>query len=1023
MSDFDTEPRYFFAGLKQLVESRAESFVGREELVTSLLSLARTEGSGGVRVITGPVGSGKTSLLCRLTSLLEDVQPIYHIVSRDSGRDKPRLILQSLVEQITRKYDFPLPVHDDLDVLARDFDNLLVEIDRRGKTEIIIIDGLDEIDIEPLQRVVSLLPSAPPRSTRIFLSARSGTIEDEVIRVLNARQIPVEPLNLSETVRYAAKRHSDLTLDKVADLHQAAEGNPLVLGFLLSGGGDDDHEPGDASSIDRMAAAIERVVDRAAEAVGADIAADVLGVIHVASGEIDRRDLGEILEKVSTHDLRRALGVIDQLLEPHSPRLTYFHKAVHDYLRERFKQREIARFHTLIVDWLSHENLDIGGRRSTLINHLLHRGDLDAAIEQISKETHLDALRVGLGDGRAFQEWFDDWELALAFADQNSRAEGVLARSLVDTVGRYFQYFHDNGLLIRISKPGPDRVLSSLAETTIDDADRALILFILGAIQYHCGDMVAADRYFWDAEQVIDERANDAPVKFRVYQFRGLAAQYSGRFEEALHHYDRSRAEAARSGHPLYHVFSHSCAGNTLTMQARPEDALVEQSRALELLRDPAVDVRSDPDLLSDEHYNTNVASALTRLAESNLALNKLAAAGGFLEEARELYTAIGTRDRYYLYFIQVLAEFELVGAPTGTEVPVDDIRASVSNSFILCRTPSQRARSLRILATCDYLDESYDDAWKLASQGLNLVPGTTAPVERMRLLLVLAQIAGALKKAEEESNFVDAARALAVELDISPTDFDKARDSRVSIPVQRDHPDLAEPEDPHPVHNRLPLVIFDCDGVLVDSEPIAIAHAMSVLSELGWKVTERDVVSRFVGRSDSYMRDAAAAHIGRPLNEWGQLYTEALLSRLKDEAVPVPGIVDALARLDYRSCVASSGSHRKIQTTLSAAGLLDQFAGRIYSSQDVSNGKPAPDLFLHVARAEGVDPTDCIVIEDSRFGALAAQAAGMACVGYVGSTHPDRFDGTGAVAITSMKDLPAAVDSIARALAASRSA
>lgn len=1027
MTSTDAPLRYFFAGLKQLIDARSADFIGREDLLASLLSLAHTEGDGGVRVITGPPGSGKTSLLCRLAKELESIRPIYHIVGRDSGRDKPRLILQSLVEQITIKYGFPLSVDDDLDVLARDFANLLVEIDRRGQNEIVIIDGLDEIDIQPLQRVVSILPAAPPNSTRIFLSARSGTVENGLVRALGARKITVDPLNLSETVRYAAKARANISFEQAADLHQAAEGNPLVLGLLLSGrDGGSSHEPLASNGLDRMAAAIERVVDRTSDLVGAEVAADVLGVVHVGSGEIDRRDLGEILAAVPAHELRRTLGAIDELLDRHATNLAFFHKSVHDYLRDRFSRREITRFHTLIVDWLSHESLEVGGRRSTLITHLLHCGQLDSALHLLADEGHLTALRRGLGDGLAFQEWFDDWELALKAAGENCPAAAVLARSLADTVGTYFQYFHDNAVLVRLAQCGADRVLDTLARSTADENDRALVLFLLGAIQYHCGDMAAADRYLQQAEVVIEQRAPRAPVKFRVHQFRGLAAQYSGRFEDALRHYERSRAESAASGHPLYHVFSHSCAGNTLTMQARPEAALAEQTRALGLLRDPAAGVRTDADLLSKEHYDTNVASALTRLAESHLALGSADLASDLLEEARDIYRSLETKDRYFLYFVQVYAEARLAKHPVNDAVDLADVQSDLWDSFVLCRTRSQRARSLRVLAGCAILEQSIGQAHDLAMQALTLVPDATAPVERMRILVVMANIAELQGDLEAAQYHRESARGLATQLGILPTDFDKARDSRVSIPPRSDaeveqlirrmgspaRQDASTPSDQAMVGSESSsLVILDCDGVLVDSEPIAIEHAVTVFRQLGWQLTGDDMAARFVGRSDSYMRDVVASQIGRAIPEWDEIYTDVLLSRLAQEAVPVRGIVEALAQVRCRACVASSGTHRKIRTTLSAVGLFERFSGRIYSSQDVANGKPAPDLFLHAARSEGFEPSQCVVVEDSRTGALAARAAGMACIGYVGfDADLTRFDGTGAVVITSMKDLPAAI-------------
>ncbi|HYI61117.1 MAG TPA: HAD-IA family hydrolase [Acidimicrobiales bacterium] len=1012
--------RYYFAGLERLIRARSDAFVGREALLRSLISLASTEGDGGVRVITGPPGSGKTSLLCRLIHELDTARPVHHIVGRDSGRDKPRLILQSLVGQIVVKYGFPLAVADDVDVLARDLSNLLVEIDRRGEREVLVVDGLDEIDIVPLQRVLSLLPAPPPPSTRVFLSVRDGTIEGEIITALDARRISLKPLDLSETVRYAKTTGSSISFERLSDLHESAEGNPLVLKLLLANSVDRDPAIGPSAGTDPMASAIKRVVDRASEQVGAAVTADVLGAIHVAAGEIDRRDLREILEEVSSHDLHRALEAVEELLDHDAVRLAFFHKSVHDYLRDHFTRREVRRFHELIVDWLSQEALDSGSRRSTLINHLLHCDQVDSAIRLLSGAGHVDALRRDLGDGPAFQEWLNDWELARDRVQLDEVGRETIARSLVATASRYFQFLHDNAVFARLGQNGAADELEWLGTSIVEPQEAALVLFLRGAIRYHNGDLEGAD-VLYEMAQIEVLRAGEASVAFRIHQFRGLAAQYSGRFADALGHYAQSRIEAERTGHPLYHVFSHSCAGNTLTMQARPDAALLEQQRALDLLRDPATGVREDPDLLSVEHFQTNVASALTRIAESHLALGDVQQASSLLAEAASIYDELPSRDRYFLYFVQVSAEVQLqIAVGEGHAVHVDDTRSMVWDAFVLCRTSAHRSRSLRILAGCDLLDGNTSGAEALARQALDMVPERTAPVERMRALLVLAD---AVASADEAQALRRDARQLGIDLGMDESELGLARDPRISIPA-----DASGPPAPHAATASSidgahagtvdGLVILDCDGVLVDSERISIAHAREVLADLGWEVSDEEIIDRFVGRSDEFMRAAVVERLGRPVPDWDVRYTRSLIERLSREVQPVAGVLAAIDELgSARMCVASSGTHQKLKATLGAVGLLPRFSGRIYSSQDVAAGKPAPDLFLHAAQVEGFEPSACVVVEDSRPGAVAASAAGMGCVVYVGGglTAESDFDGTGAVTISTMSDLPHAVGSILR--------
>ena len=205
-------------------------------------------------------------------------------------------------------------------------------------------------------------------------------------------------------------------------------------------------------------------------------------------------------------------------------------------------------------------------------------------------------------------------------------------------------------------------------------------------------------------------------------------------------------------------------------------------------------------------------------------------------------------------------------------------------------------------------------------------------------------------------------------------------------------------------------LVIFDCDGVLVDSERIAVRIDVIVLERLGWPLTEAEVIERFVGRSEEYMVGEIEAALGRPLApDWEDEFRPLYHDAFEAELVPVDGVVDALDRIGAPTCVASSSSHERLRRTLGLTGLYERFAGRIFSAADVSNGKPAPDLFLHAAATLGADPARCAVVEDSVFGLQAARAAGMTAFGYGGGvTPPERLEGPATTVFADMRDLPA---------------
>ena len=188
-------------------------------------------------------------------------------------------------------------------------------------------------------------------------------------------------------------------------------------------------------------------------------------------------------------------------------------------------------------------------------------------------------------------------------------------------------------------------------------------------------------------------------------------------------------------------------------------------------------------------------------------------------------------------------------------------------------------------------------------------------------------------------------------------------------------------------------LVVFDCDGVLVDSERLAVNIDVLAVRSLGWDITAEEVVELFVGKSEHDMRAVLEARTGRPNSpEWDAAW-QAEYRRVLDERLePVPGApeaVRAVVEAGFDTCVASSGSHEKMSRTLAKTGLWDVFAGRIFSATEVDAGKPAPDLFLHAASRMGFAPEHCIVVEDSRYGVQGARAAGMRVIGYAGGVTP----------------------------------
>lgn len=207
-------------------------------------------------------------------------------------------------------------------------------------------------------------------------------------------------------------------------------------------------------------------------------------------------------------------------------------------------------------------------------------------------------------------------------------------------------------------------------------------------------------------------------------------------------------------------------------------------------------------------------------------------------------------------------------------------------------------------------------------------------------------------------------------------------------------------------------LIIFDCDGVLVDSEVIASAVLAKYLTMAGYPYTSQQCMARFTGLSLDSCRTLIDAEAKRTLSEdfFLQVQRETF-SRFSEDLQPVADIVDVLEYIreqQWSCCVASSGSHEKMALTLKKTGLQKYFDERIFSASDVQHGKPAPDLFLHAAQSLGYLPEHCIVIEDSKPGVMAAIAAGMQVCAF-GDQHEISAD---TQIFTRMAELPAILTS-----------
>jgi len=220
----------------------------------------------------------------------------------------------------------------------------------------------------------------------------------------------------------------------------------------------------------------------------------------------------------------------------------------------------------------------------------------------------------------------------------------------------------------------------------------------------------------------------------------------------------------------------------------------------------------------------------------------------------------------------------------------------------------------------------------------------------------------------------------------------------------------------------RPELVIFDCDGVLVDTERITLRVIAEWVDSLGVRMTTELAAERYKGRDIELIRAEVESELGRAVPEFVEGYRTRMFAAFEAGGVPqIPGALHAIDAIDAAGvdwCVASNGPQIKMSAALGGAGLLDRVGGldraagsRVFSAYDIGKWKPEPDLFLFAAEQRGFEPSACVVVEDSTSGVEAARRAGMPCVAYADITPAGKLEAAGAtVVVRSMGDVPAAI-------------
>lgn len=214
------------------------------------------------------------------------------------------------------------------------------------------------------------------------------------------------------------------------------------------------------------------------------------------------------------------------------------------------------------------------------------------------------------------------------------------------------------------------------------------------------------------------------------------------------------------------------------------------------------------------------------------------------------------------------------------------------------------------------------------------------------------------------------------------------------------------------PTALRVPAaVLFDCDGVVADSEALAARLVAEELTARGWRMTATEAEEHFLGMALPAMRPVIEARVGPLPARWAETLSLRIAEAMGREAMPVPGAIEAVQavrRAGLPVAVASNSGRAELEAKLERLGLAEAFAGRVFSFEDVARPKPAPDIYLAAARSCGAAPAECVVVEDSLLGVRAGVAAGCRVLGLAGETNPGVLAAAGAVPFTAMTALPA---------------
>ena len=201
--------------------------------------------------------------------------------------------------------------------------------------------------------------------------------------------------------------------------------------------------------------------------------------------------------------------------------------------------------------------------------------------------------------------------------------------------------------------------------------------------------------------------------------------------------------------------------------------------------------------------------------------------------------------------------------------------------------------------------------------------------------------------------------------------------------------------------------IIFDCDGVLVDSESISSGVLTDMATELGAAISKDEALHHFTGKSLQFCLNYIEKTLGKPLpTDFDVQFRKRSFEQFSLHLQPIDGIHELLNQLTVPFCVASSGPTEKIIRNLTTTNLIQHFEGKIFSSYDIQSWKPEPDIFLHAAKSMGFEVHECIVIEDSSTGIQAAQSGGFDVIGFVNDGNTERFQNENIPICFSMKEL-----------------